>query len=292
MTALDTADAILSNQYLLNADLRYCFVSKDKIPYNGLVLARPNNRYDFVPFDRLNPEYFQRYAGLGVSIQASNICAIDVDHCFSEPFNLASADQRAQDIINMFGDTTYIEFSFSGTGLRILFRANPIENYSSKYYIKNSKTQVEYYYPEGSCRYVTVTAKTIIYAGLNFIPDELLQAFLNKYMLRPRKCDNGANFKPIEGDIDNLLLHFLRRNKSFQDNWFDNAPGSGSNESERDFFLIKFIFENITRNKEQIKSLFERSPFFKSKDRKHKYKWEKSDNRYFNYLYNVISGGE
>ena len=42
----------------------------------------------------------------------------------------------------------------------------------------------------------------------------------------------------------------------------------------------------------KAKEVFEMSPFFKSKDRKHVYKWERSDHRYFNYLYNVISGGE
>ena len=111
-------------------------------------------------------------------------------------------------------------------------------------------------------------------------------------MLRPRRIDTTSVREPIEGDIDNLILHYLRSNKSFQDNWFDKAPGSGSNESERDFFLLKFIFENITNDRDKAKEVFESSPFFQSKDRKHKYKWERSDNRYFNYLYNVISGGE
>lgn len=291
MTALDTIHNILSNDYLLNANLKWCYVDKDKVPYNGPCLARPNVPSDFIRLEEFDISLAERFAGVGVSIQASRICAIDVDHCFSVPFDISSADARAQDIINIFGDATYIEFSFSGTGLRILFRATPIQDYAKKYYIKNSKNQIEYYYPEGSNRYVTVTAKTIIYSGLNFIPDELLRQFLDTYMLRPRTLDTDANLPPIEGDVEQLLLHFLRSNKNFQDNWFEKAPGSGSNESERDFFLLKFIFENITNNKDQMKEVFERSPFFKSKDRKHKYKWEKSDNRYFNYLYNVISGG-
>ena len=292
MNALETINSILHNDYLLNANLRFCYVSKDKVPYNGPYLARPNIPFDFHKLEELDLSYAERYAGLGVSIQASRICAIDVDHCFSVPFDISTADNRAQEIINLFGDSTYIEFSFSGTGLRILFRAAPIMDYTKKYYIKNSKNQIEYYYPEGSNRYVTVTAKTIIYSGVNFIPDELLQSFLNTYMLRPQTRDTSENLTPIEGDIDQLLLHFLRADKNFQDNWFEKAPGSGANESERDFFLLKFIFENISNDKEKMKEIFERSPFFKSKDRKHVYKWEKSDNRYFNYLYNVISGGK
>lgn len=295
MTALDIIKAIESNEFLNKADfLRYCFVNDKKVPFRntGLESARPNIISDFVPLNQLDLLSASNFAGLGISIQASGICAIDIDHCFKRPFELSAADGRAQDVINIFGDATYIEFSFSGTGMRVLFRAAPIQNYESIYYIKNSKTQCEYYYPQGSNRYVTLTAKTIIYSNINFIPESMLKVFLDTYMLRPKRAVSNTNLKPITGDIDNLILHFLRTNKSFQDNWFDKAPGSGSNESERDFFLLKFIFENITNDREKAKEVFEMSPFFKSKDRKHVYKWERSDHRYFNYLYNVISGGE
>lgn len=295
MTALDIIKAIESNDFLSKADfLRYCFVNDKKVPFRntGSESARPNIISDFVPLNQLDLLSASNFAGLGISIQASGVCAIDIDHCFKRPFDLSTADGRAQDTINIFGDATYIEFSFSGTGMRVLFRAAPIQNYESIYYIKNSKTQCEYYYPQGSNRYVTLTAKTIIYSNINFIPEAMLKVFLDTYMLRPKRTVSNTNLKPITGDVDNLILHFLRTNKSFQDNWFDKAPGSGSNESERDFFLLKFIFENISNDREKAREIFEMSPFFKSKDRKHIYKWERSDHRYFNYLYNVISGGE
>lgn len=295
MAALSVIESIGVNDYLRKADfLRYCFVNKQKVPfqYNGTDSARPNVSSDFVPLGQLDLAKAAEFAGVGVSIQASGICAIDIDKCFRVPFDLSTADGRAQDIINIFGDATYIEFSFSGTGLRILFRAAPILDYEKRYYIKNSRTQCEYYYPQGSNRYVTVTGRTIIYAGINFLPEAMLKVFLDTYMIRPIKSATGSAREPIQGDRNNLLLHFLRTNKSFQDNWFDKAPGSGSNESERDFFLLKFIFENITNDQEEAKTIFEESPFFKSKDRKHIYKWTRADNRYFNYLYNVISGGE
>lgn len=295
MNALSIIEAINSNEFLRKAEfLRFCFVTKEKVPfqYNGTDSARPNVPFDFVPIGQMDLSKASEFAGLGISIQASGICAIDVDHCFSRPFNLSSADGRAQDIINIFGERTYIEFSFSGTGLRILFRAAPIQDYETTYYVKNSKTQCEYYYPQGSNRYVTITAATIINTPISFVSDSLLKVFLDTYMIRSKRTNADCKREPIQGDVNNLILHFLRSNKSFQDNWFDKAPGSGSNESERDFFLLKFIFENIANERDKAKEVFERSPFFQSKDRKHKYKWEKSDNRYFNYLYNVISGGE
>lgn len=292
MTAIDTLHRVLQNEHLVNANLKFCYVDKNKVPYKGPYLARPNITSDFVKIEELDLQYAEQYMGLGISIQASRICAIDVDHCFTIPFDVASADNRAQEIINIFtANPTYCEFSFSGTGLRILFRAAPIPDYQTKYYIKNSKTQCEYYFPEGSNRYVTVTGKTIINSGVNFVPDSILKQFLNTYM--PRRIN--ATTKPETGsmwaDIDMALKHFLRCDKSFQDNWFDPAPGSGANESERDFFLLKFIFENITTDKDKMKELFERSPFFKSKDKKHIYKWTHSNGRYYEYLYTVISGG-
>lgn len=294
MSALDIIESINSNEFLSKATfLRFCYVTQKKVPFcwNGTDPAKPNTVSDFVPLGQLLLSKAPNFAGVGISIQASGVCAIDIDHCFSKAFDLSTADSRAQDVINIFGDSTYIEFSFSGTGMRVLFRAAPIPDYETIYYIKNSKTQCEYYYPQGSMRYVTLTGRTIIYSAINYIPDSQLKVFLDTYMPRPKRSDSGAKIEPIQGDTDNLLLHYLRINKQFQDNWFDKAPGSNSNESERDFFLLKFIFDNITNDKEKSREVFEESPFFKSKDRKHVYKWEKSDHRYFNYLYNVISGG-
>lgn len=294
MTALETINAIASNEFLRRAEfLRYCFVTKDKVPLrnNGTDSARPNVASDFVPLGQLDLNAASTLAGIGISVQASGICAIDIDKCFTTPFDLSTADYRAQDIINIFGDSTYIEFSFSGTGMRILFKAAPIQNYEGIYYIKNSKTQCEYYFPQGSARYVTITSRPIIYAPINFISDTQLAVFLDTYMKRPVKSKLSMN-REIVGDKEELLKHYLRSNKQFQDNWFDKAPGSNSNESERDFFLLSFILENIVADRDAAREMFERSDFFKSKDRKHVYKWEHADHRYFNYLYNVISGGD
>lgn len=292
MNALNTIEEVLSNEFLQKSQfLKYCFVTAEKVPFkwDGTTSARPNTPSDFVALDQLNLDAASRFAGIGISIQASGICAIDIDHCFKKPFDLSTADARAQDIINIFGDTTYIEFSFSGTGMRILFKSAPIPNYEKIYYVKNSKTQCEYYFPQGSARYVTVTGRAIIYATISFVPDTLLKVFLDTYMLRPVHSNRNGD-RVIDGDPDKLLIHFLRCNPDFQDNWFEKAPGSGSNESERDFFLVKFIYENIATEREIVRTIFEKSDFFKSKDRKHRYKWTANEYRYFNYLYNVVSG--
>ena len=76
----------------------------------------------------------------------------------------------------------------------------------------------------------------------------------------------------------------------FQNLWFNNAPGSGKDESERDYHLVVYLYQNITQDKDLLKKIFESSPFFKSKDNKHVYKWNYNNFRYFNYIYNNVKG--
>ena len=297
MNALETYENILNQENLINADLRYCLVTENKIPMSVKgENIRPNKIEDFVSLSDLLCEDIDKYAGIGISIQASKICAIDVDHCFSEAFNISSGDDRAKEIIEMFKNLAYIEFSFSGTGLRILFKHDIIENYSDIYYIKNSKKQIEYYQPSNSYRYVTLTGKTI-YSNKIESSNELnsmLKLFLDKYMLKPKKCENEQFLSQFNDNksIDELLelvkYHYLK-NSNFQDVWFSKAPGFKKDESDRDYYLISYIYRNITMDKEKIKTIFETSPFFKSKDWAHVRKWEYNNNRYFNYIYNQLT---
>lgn len=293
--ALDTLLKIAENENLINGNLKYCLVTEKKLPYKlDNTPAKINNINDFVNFEELLNGELEKYAGIGISIQASKVCAIDVDKCFSIPFDISSGDKRANDIINRFEKYAYIEFSFSGKGLRVIFRQN--YNFDNKkYYIKNESNSIEYYQPEKSYRYVTITGMTIINNPINSIYnfENVIEQFLNDYMLRPIK-----NIVREINEVDNnvsidILRRRLRRklllDNKFQDVWFSKAPGSGADESERDYYLLSCLYETITQNKENLRILFEESPFFKSKDYKHMNKWTNQDHRYFNYLYDRIS---
>ena len=298
MSVLTTIDNIISTN-LRNADLRYCLVNDKKCPfkYNGTP-ARSNIKEDFVDLTTMLNEIelvnLNDFAGIGISIQASEICAIDVDHCFQNPFDINSADERAKDIINRFKDIAYIEFSFSGKGLRILFKYNVIEDYSNKYYIKNQSNGVEYYQPNNSFRYVTVTGRFIYNNEIKEFKEtkEVLYKFLDDYMTKPFKLE--SNVKTVEEETRSyeelmklVRIHYFK-NMNFQNLWFNPAPGSGSDESERDYHLVAYLYENITQDKDLLKQIFESSKFFKTKDRKHVYKWEYNNYRYFNYIYDNI----
>lgn len=308
MSAIETIEIIQNNKDLINASFKYCLVDANKLPYKiDNNLAHPNKVEDFVEFnDLLECKNLNKYKGVGISIQASNISAIDVDKCFSDPFNINSIDQRGQDVINLFKDKAYIEFSFSGTGMRILFNSDVIKDYSNFYYIKNDKFHCEFYQPTGSARYVTLTGKTIqpFDLALKFDINDTLKEFLDKYLKKSNFVNVVSNISPedlIETKSLDQLLKIVKNNYlkdyHFQSLWFDTAHNTdlkgASLESNKDYAMLIYIFNNITKNKIRLKELFEASPYFKTKDQKHVNKWNYNNFRYFNYIYNQLlhSGG-
>ena len=296
MSAIDVIDK-LSNNALAFANLKFCLVDNNKRPFKiNNMPAKINNIEDFVDLEELfQCTNLQSYAGIGISIQASNVCAIDVDNCFSRPNDISSADERALYFIEKFKHFAYCEFSFSGTGLRILFRQAIIENYSDKFYIKNESNHIEYYQPTKSYRYVTLTGNTIFDNNVDSNVDftDLILDFLNKFMLRPTSTKSYAittteNETRSYEELMNIVKGHYLRNITFQNLWFNAAPGSGKDESERDYHLVAFLYENVTQNKDLLKQIFESSNFFKTKDFKHIQKWNAQNFRYFNYLYDRI----
>lgn len=290
MKAIECLDR-LKQTSLMSRPLKFCFVDENKRPFkiNG-EMARPNHIEDFSDMiDLLNSDKINDFAGVGISIQASNIFAIDVDHCFVRDDDLIFEDDRAKEILNIFENKAYCEYSFSGTGLRVLFDAKQIEDYS-KYYIKNSEKQIEFYQPGSSFRYVTLTGNTLS-DNFSAIEPSVLKHFLEKYMKRPVRTSSNTvvkvNDQPIEQLMPKIKWMYLT-NHSFQELWFGKAPGSGKDESERDYHLLTYLYEQVTQNKNKIKQLFEMSPYFKSKDWKHIKKWQQQDFRYFNYVFNKI----
>lgn len=295
---MDAVDAIINiaNTKLLNADLRYCLMSNDKLPHKiDGSMAKSNSNEDFVDLMTIcDCQNLSEYKSLGISIWASKVCAIDLDHCLTKQNDISSASDIAKEIVDMFKDVAYIEYSFSGMGLRILFRQKDIPDYVTKFYVKNSKYGLEYYQPSGSARYVSVTGNVIYDNDINSSIDfsDRILAFLNKYMRKPvikamTKAENESrSFDELMKEVKKLYM----TDAVFQDSWFMKAPGAGKNESEQDYKLLSMIYENITTDKEMVKQIFEQSNYFKSKDRQHLHKWSYNDHRYFNYQFEHIVG--
>lgn len=308
MSALDTLERIINNEHLYNYPFRYCLVGTDKIPYSVKgTRAHPNLSEDFCSLDELSQSpNIEKYAGIGISIVESKICAIDVDKCFKTPFDINSIDERGKDILEMFKDKAYIEFSFSGRGLRILFDVDNIPNYGLTYYIKNDKNKIEYYQYQGTARYVTITGQVIFDNEFSKMTNlDTVYQFLNKYMLRPKPSLKPRFTCDLTGNNDLSINELLKKVKSlylkdieFQDLWFMsveehitllhcNVQGE-SKESNADFKLLSILFNNIVEDKEKLRMVFEASPYFQNKDQKHLKKWYYSNYRYYEYVYSHL----
>ena len=301
MNAIDCIER-LSITNIVKANNKYCLVDDNKIPYRvDNTKTSPNNINDFFSFEDLFlNDSLEKYKSIGISVQFSGICGVDIDHCFEEANNFESGDNRAKEIYEIFKDFSYIEFSFSGKGMRVIFKSNPIINYKINYYIKNSNNQVEFYQPTYdeedniSYRYLTLTGNAIIdnYKDENISRDNQnkVKEFLEKFMKRPKPLKIRSNNEFYNDDRDLLTLMAkvkirLLKDGLFQDNWFDKAPGYGSNESERDYYLVHYIFDNVTKDPKKIIEIFEQSEFYKSKDSAHKNKWNRNEHFYFYQMY-------
>lgn len=292
MNAVETLQK-LYNSSISKENFKYCLVTTKKLPVKiDGTFAKTNMINDFVSLQTLSTcKNLSDYAGIGISIQASNICAIDIDNCFSIPNNILSADERAIYSLDLFKDSAYCEFSFSGKGLRILFYNDIIDNYLNKYYIKNMTEKIEYYQPTKSYRYVTVTGNTIFNNSFDNNVSNKVTIFLDKYMKKKiiKQVVNEVDENSSVEDCMKKVKKLYFKDINFQNLWFTNAPGSGKDESERDYHLVAYLYENVTQNKDVLKQVFEKSNFFKTKDFKHTCKWTYNNNRYYNYLYNRIN---
>jgi len=303
MVALDCYNRLLKTKVPL-ADLRFCLVDENKNPYKVDGSRASTSDYGgFVTLQRIGkcPD-LKLWAGLGISVQASKVIGIDLDHCVETALDFSTANDKAKDIVNMFKDFAYIEFSFSGKGIRILFRQPMIENYKERYYIKNSKQGIEYYQPvfdgTASNRFLTITGNVIYDNNIDCLEShtDTIRAFLDKYMRRVETERREPLIALNEGKSLDELMKEVRRcyilDQSFQDDWFKEGIHptiQERDESERDFRLIGFIYEHITQDEEMVKKIFEQSPFFKSKDKTHIRKWEYNNYRYFKYQFSQIA---
>lgn len=296
MNALECIERI-SNTSLASSDLQYCFLDEHKLPFqaNGLP-ARSNDSSTFVSLDKLIlSDKLSRFTAVAVSIQASKICAVDIDHCLKKQNDFTTISDIGKDILNIFNGFGYVESSFSGFGVRILFMQPCIADYKTKYYLKNKNISVEYYQWDQPGRYVSVTGNKYRDQGINGNEHiDVITAFLDKYMKRAHELKTSED--PLVKDSRSIDVMMKKvkamylTNFDFQELWFNRAPGHGSNESERDYHLVAELYEHVSKDPEKIMQIFKESPFYKSKDSEHIYKFNRSDNKYFWYLFNIIRG--
>ena len=239
-----------------------------KIPIDALkgTLAKSNDKTTFYPWatilkyagSYLRKENDKWTGGLGLGI-FNGFSAIDIDHCIDE--NGVISDM-AQEIIDYC--QSYTEKSPSGHGIRIIFKTDFKDYDKTAYYINNSKIGLEIYIEGATSKFVTITGDAIVSCGVNKIDIEYL---LEKYMRKQRRANNTPKTKNKYNIYD-----FIDKDDKLCNLWNGNA--NYSSQSEHDLALCSKLAFYLQRDADAIRAAFEQSPYYASKDEKHKRKWD------------------
>lgn len=215
------------------------------------------------------------FDGIGVGI-FDDITAIDIDHCVSS----GTLSDMARDIVETM--QAYTEFSPSGEGIRILFRAPGFVYDKEKYYINNQKIGLEVYSAGNTNKYVTVTGNVLNPLEPSELPDrsDRLPLVLEKYMKRsgkdkpPIKVDYTAATAPtmplVMSDFELIEKAFRAKDGAkFKALWHGDISGYKS-ESEADQALCNLLAFWTGRDSNRIDTLFRQSGLMRDKwDEKH-----------------------
>ena len=246
-----------------------------KLTQNGKVpvdvvkrtLAKSNDKttfYDWATILKYAGGYLRKdnnkwIGGIGLGI-FNGFSAIDIDHCIEN----GKISDMAQEIIDYC--QSYTEKSPSGTGIRIIFKTDFKDYDKTQYYINNSKIGLEIYIEGATNKFVTLTGDAILSSSVNKVDVVYL---LDKYMKKQRR----GNFAPKNTNTYNIN-DFIDKDPKLCELWNTQAPGSGSNESELDLALCSKLAFYLQRDAHAIKTAFEQSPYYLSKDTKHQQKWD------------------
>ena len=253
---------------LKNNGLWCCWklTDKGKIPIDISTgnMARSNDRTTFTTYSnafQALSKYYQideqgrQTGGLGLGI-FNGYSAIDIDHCVED----GVISDLARDIIDYCG--SYTEYSPSGTGIRIILKTETELN-KATHYINNAKLGLEIYISDQTNKYVTITGDVLYPSNIVYVD---LAYILEKYMKKDR----------AEPTITALTFDITKyaNDAKLQELWNGIAPGSHSNESELDLALCSKLAYYTKGDYLAVDKAFRQSPYYKSKDTEHLYKWE------------------
>ena len=245
----------------------FCVTRKgDKQPYDP-VLKKSISAKDEFYGSGVIVDYLEDYETIGLKI-GNGISAIDIDDCF--------VNGVMNDIANIFIDEmrSYTELSPSGTGVRILFEsANLFDRH--KYYIKNSKLNVEYY--DGNDQELN-GARMVRLSGRNITNYEYRKVdttdLLDRYMTRDIRINpNYISSTKYSKRFVRIASYLMKYDLDMFE--LNNREFIGKSESDWDMTLLNKIGK-YSANKQEIQEIFERSKYFKTKSVRHTEKWKGS----------------
>ena len=206
-----------------------------------------------------------KYDGIGIGV-FDDICAIDIDHCIEN----GKLSDMAEDIISCMD--SYTEYSPSGTGVRILFKASLPSYDKERYYINNRNIGLEVYVAGYTSRFVTVTGNAISGTGIKD-RTEALTEILEKYMVRPEKpvSQSSAPGSYLSDDSVLTKISASKQAEKFNALWNGIIP-DGKSHSEADAALCAMLAFWCGGDTDQMDRLFRQSALMRDK-------WNRDDYR-------------
>ena len=240
---------------------------RTKVPYQPVTgaNAKSNDPASFVPYE--TAVQARGYDGIGIGI-FDGICAIDLDHCISDS---GYYTETAAEIVSIMH--SYTEYSPSGDGLHILFRADGFSYPSDRYYIMNHPANIEVYVAGATNKYVTVTGNACEAYDFGDRTEEL-NLVLEKFMRRPDSsagnANNAANSTASDLDTDEILqlAKSSKNGAAFTALW-EGTLGGHTSHSEADMALCSHLAFWTGKDAAKMDALFRKSGLMREKwDRK------------------------
>ena len=216
-------------------------------------------------------DHAEGFDGLGLGI-FGDIAAIDIDHCIS---STGEVSQLAQTVINTID--SYTEYSPSGKGIRIIFRAAGVKYDTNAYYINRQdardprqtwpeKQGLEVYIAGVTSKYVTVTGNAIRAVEVKDRSAQV-QQILDRYMKRATADRPAAAPAPSMltlSDRDLIDIAIRARNGAQFDRLYNDGDITGyPSHSEADQALFNLLAFYTGRDAARMIQLFKASALYR-----------------------------
>lgn len=223
-----------------------------------------NNPDSWATFDEAAAYCISHHlAGVGIMLDDSGLCAIDIDDCIDKAGNMTSYARR---IIDRFG--AYTEISISGSGVHILCLCDPDLhiNCNLRQLPNSNKLEMASYN-----KYITISGNCIHQMHTDKNCTEDFQMLYNHQVLL-----NGAENKNKQNQKKSVKNHYelchsdlavlsmIRRSKDYQaQNLYDGV--TSLNKSQADFRLCLRLMYWCHEDSAQVDRLFRGSALMRDK---------------------------